>query len=195
MLTEEDKARQLDTVRQESARLDRLVANLLDLSRLEAGNTVSQLELVAVDELVGQATAALGSEERVRVESPAGPLLIEVDAVQVERVLVNLLENALRYSPSGADVVIRVASVGEEVVVRVVDEGPGIPAGELDRIFEPFQQLAASDGRRGTGLGLAIARGFAEANGGRLWAEPAPGKGASFAVAFPHAAVSVGVER
>ena len=194
-LTEADKAGQLDTVRQESARLDRLVANLLDLSRLEAGNTVSQRDLVAVDELVSQALAAIGGDERVRVESPAEPPLIEVDAVQIERVLVNLLENALRYSPRGSDVVISTALVGEEVVVRVVDEGPGIPAGELDRIFEPFQQLAVSDGRRGTGLGLAIARGFVEANGGRVWADATRGDGGSFAVAFPHAAVPLTVER
>ena len=194
-LTEADKARQLDTVRQESARLDRLVANLLDLSRLEAGKTVSQRELVAVDELVSQALAAVGSDHCVRVESPPEPPLIEVDAVQVERVLVNLLENALRYSPPGSDVVISTALVGEDVIVRVVDEGPGVPTAERERIFEPFHQLAMSDGRRGTGLGLAIARGFAEANGGRVCAESTRGEGASFAVAFPQAAVPVGLER
>jgi two-component system sensor histidine kinase KdpD len=194
-LNEEDKARQLDTVRHESARLDRLVANLLDLTRLEAGNTVSHRELVAVDEVVSQALAALASEERVRVDAPAEPLLIEVDAVQVERVLVNLLENALRYSPPRSEVVISVALAGDEVVLRVVDQGPGIPDGELERIFEPFHQLAASDGRRGTGLGLAIARGFAEANGGRISAESKRGAGGSFALAFPRAAVRVEVER
>jgi two-component system, OmpR family, sensor histidine kinase KdpD len=191
-LNEEDKLRQLETVRHESARLDRLVANLLDLSRLEAHNTVSQPELVEVDELVGQALSALGGEQRVRVDSPGEPVLVEVDAVQVERVLVNLLENALRYSPAQADVVVRVAAADEEVVVRVVDEGPGIPEAELDRIFEPFQRLAAADAGRGTGLGLAIARGFAEANGGRVWAERTAGEGGSFAVAFPRAAVPVG---
>jgi two-component system sensor histidine kinase KdpD len=194
-LSDDDKTRQLETVRHESARLDRLVANLLDLSRLEAGSTVAQRELVAVDELVGGALAELGTEERVSVELPDEPLLIEVDAVQVERVLVNLVENALRYSPSGADVVVRVAATGQEAVVRVLDEGPGIPPGELDRIFEPFTQLAAADGRRGTGLGLAIARGFAEANGGRVWAEASPGAGASFAVAFRLAPALVGVEQ
>lgn len=194
-LTEADKGRQLETVRQESARLDRLVANLLDLSRLEAGSTVSQRELVAVDALVSQALATVGSDECVRVESPPEPPLIEVDAVQVERVLANLLENALRYSPRGSDVVISTAVVGEHVVVRVVDEGPGVPAAERERIFEPFHQLAVSDGRRGTGLGLAIARGFTEANGGRVWAESTRGEGASFAVAFPQAPVPDGVER
>ena len=194
-LSDDDKARQLDTVRHESARLDRLVANLLDLSRLQAGTAVSQRGLVAVDELVSQALSDLGCEERVYVELPPEPPVVHVDAVQVERVLVNLLENALRLSPVDADVVIRVASAGDEVVIRVIDEGPGIPVRELDRIFEPFQQIASGDGRRGTGLGLAIARGFAEANGGRVWAESKPGGGALLAVAFPLAPASVGLER
>jgi two-component system sensor histidine kinase KdpD len=194
-LSEDDKARQLDTVRHESARLDRLVANLLDLSRLEAGTAVSQRGLVAVDELVSQALSDLECEERVRVELPPEPPVVDVDTVQVERVLVNLLENALRLSPAEADVVIRVVSAGDEVVLRVIDEGPGIPAAELDRIFEPFQQIASGDGRRGTGLGLAIARGFAEANAGRVWAESRPGEGALLAVAFPLAPAIVRLER
>jgi two-component system sensor histidine kinase KdpD len=193
-LSDQDRARQLDTVRHEAARLDRLVSNLLDLSRLQAGAPVSQPELVSVDELVSQALAGLGSETRVRVELPPESLLIEVDLAQVERVLVNLLENALRYSPHETEVLVSVAPVREDVVVRVVDEGQGIPADELDRIFEPFQQLAGADGRRGTGLGLAIARDFAEANGGRIWAESQPGRGASFAVAFPLSTALVGAE-
>jgi two-component system sensor histidine kinase KdpD len=194
-LSEDDKARQLETVRDESARLDRLVANLLDLSRLEAGTAVSQRERVAVDELVSQALLELGSDSRVRVELPPDPPLVEVDPVQVERVLVNLLENARRLSPPEADVIVRVSSVDHEVVVRVIDKGPGIPASELDRIFEPFQQIANGDGRRGTGLGLAIARGFAEANAGRVWAESRPGEGACFAVAFPLVPAVVGLAR
>jgi two-component system sensor histidine kinase KdpD len=194
-LSEEDRARQLDTVRRESARLDRLVANLLDLSRLEAGSTVSQPELVSVEELVGQALAELGREDRVRVEFAADPPLIEVDPVQVERVLVNLLENALRYSPPGVDALVGVTSEGGEAVIRVVDQGPGIPPGELDRIFEPFQQLDGTDGRRGIGLGLAIARGFAQANGGRVYVDSSPGTGTSFAVAFPLARALSGAGR
>ncbi len=191
-LSDEDRARQLDTVRRESARLDRLVTNLLDLSRLEAGSTVSRPELVSLDELVGQAVAELGSEDRVRVELPADPPLVEVDPVQVERVLVNLLENALRHSGSDAEVAVAIATAGEDAVVRVVDEGPGIPAREVERVFEPFERLDGSRGRQGLGLGLAIARGFAEANGGHVWVEPRPGTGASFAVAFPLARSSVG---
>jgi two-component system sensor histidine kinase KdpD len=194
-LSAEDRARQLDTVRRESARLDRLVANLLDLSRLEAGSTVSRPELVAVDELVGQAVAELGSEDRVRMELAADPPLVEVDRVQVERVLVNLLENALRYSAPDADVVVVIAPAEQEAVVRVIDEGPGIPAGEVERVFDPFERLDGSSARRGLGLGLTIARGFAEANGGRVSVESRPGTGASFAVAFPLARSLAGADR
>jgi two-component system, OmpR family, sensor histidine kinase KdpD len=190
-LSEEDRARQLDTVRRESARLDRLVANLLDLSRLEAGSTVSRPELVSVEEILGQALADLGGEDRVRVELAADPPVVHVDPIQVERVLVNLLENALRYSSPDEDVVVVVATEGSEAVIRVVDKGPGIPAGEQDRVFEVFRQIEDADGRRGAGLGLAIARGFAEANGGRVWVDSSPGRGASFALAFPLAAAEV----
>ena len=190
-LSDEDRARQLDTVRRESARLDRLVANLLDLSRLEAGSTRSQRELVSVDELIGQAFAELAHDDRIRVQLPPEPLVIDVDPFQVERVLANLVENALRYSSPDSDVLVDVRSIGADAIVRVADDGPGIPEAERDRIFEPFQQLASADGRRGTGLGLAIARGFAEANGGRVWAESNNGRGASFVVAFPLAGVAV----
>jgi two-component system sensor histidine kinase KdpD len=190
-----DRARQLETVRHESARLDRLVANLLDLSRLQTAYAEPARELVAAEELVGRALAELGGDERVRTEFPPEPPLVEVDPAQVERVLVNLLENALRYSPPAAEVLVRVSAAREEVAIAVVDRGPGVPPEDAERIFEPFQQLAANDGSRGTGLGLAIVRGFAEANGGRVWAEAAAGGGASFAVAFPRARVLAEVER
>jgi len=183
-LSEADRRRQLETVRDESRRLDRLVANLLDLSRLQTGVATPRRELVAVDELVGQALAALGgSVPGVRVELPAGISLVEVDAVQVERALVNLIENALRFSPAGEDVLVRVTTSSTEAVVSVEDRGPGIAEPDLERIFEPFERVAG-DERQGTGLGLAIARGFTEANGGRIWAESSD-RGSSFMLSFP----------
>jgi two-component system sensor histidine kinase KdpD len=107
---------------------------------------------------------------------------VRVDAAQLERALVNLLENALKFSQS---VDVTVAESKGEVVVRVTDEGPGVAADERERIFEPFTRGPSGNGSRGTGLGLAIARGFLEVNGGRLWLESEPGSGSTFAFALP----------
>jgi two-component system sensor histidine kinase KdpD len=194
-LSQEDRKRQLDTVREESGRLDRLVANLLDLSRLQTGVVTPRRELVAVDELIGQALAQLGrSEQSVRVELPADIPLVDVDSVQVERALVNLIENALRFSPLEDGVVLRVTTSPSEAIVSVDDSGPGIASHDLERIFEPFERASEGNERRGTGLGLAIARGFAEANGGRVWAESGSSRGSSFMLAFPLAPAPVRAE-
>jgi signal transduction histidine kinase len=112
--------------------------------------------------------------------------LVNVDATQLERVLVNLLENALRFSSPADPVELDVGSTGDDVLVTIADRGPGLDPESLERIFEPFEHGRA--GGEGTGLGLAIARGFAEANGCRLWAEAGPGSGASFTLALPSAA-------
>ncbi len=192
-LDEADRRHQLDTVRTEARRLDRLVANLLDLSRLESGAAAPRRELVAVDDLVAQALGELPAPEQARVvvTLAADVPLVEVDAVQVERALVNLLENALRYSPPGADVRISASTESGEVVLGVRDEGPGIGSDDLTRVFEPFERLAPGEARQGAGLGLAIARGFAEVNGGRIWAESRSGEGATFMLAFPLSAAMV----
>jgi two-component system sensor histidine kinase KdpD len=146
---------------------------------------------VAADELLAQALAALRDDEgRVDVSLSGDAPLVEVDPVQIERTLVNLLENALRFSPPDDRVCIDVGASRGEAVFGVSDRGPGIPDGELERVFEPFAQ-AGGDPRSGTGLGLAIARGFAEANGGRVWAERRPGGGTRFSLAFPLAPASV----
>jgi len=109
---------------------------------------------------------------------------VNVDAGQMRRVLANVLDNALRVSPPGAPVRIMVEAHGDEVLVRIVDRGPGLEPAELERVFEPFHRGAAAGAYRGTGLGLAIARGFAEANGARLWAER-PERGAVIVLALP----------
>ena len=162
-LSESDRADLLATIDAETRRLDQLVANLLDLSRLELGVAEPQPELWTVESLVGQALNELGARaERVDVELAADLLPIEVDGAQIERVLVNLIDNALKFSPDAP-----VELVGEqlngEAVVRVVDHGPGLSDAELERIFEPFEQGRVPS--RGSGLGLAIAKGFAQANG------------------------------
>ncbi len=104
--------------------------------------------------------------------------------------LANLIENALRFSPADAHVVVRITATRKEAIVRVVDQGHGVPEGELERVFEPFYRRNG-DTSSGAGLGLAIARGFAAANDGRVWAESRPGQGATFALALPVVAVPV----
>ena len=182
-LNEQDRAELVETIRLETARLERLVANLLDLSRLEAGAALPAPELWSVDELVSRALEGLGAEaERISVELDDSPP-VRVDAAQIERVLVNVLENALRLSSPSDPVELTVSAADGEVLIRVSDRGPGLAAEETERIFEPFEH--GSGARQGTGLGLAIAHGFAAANRCRLWAEPRPGSGASFVLAIP----------
>lgn len=193
-LSADDRGRQLETLRVETRRLDRLVTNLLDFSRLEAGAARPRTELVGVDELIGQALAGVDADAvPVEVKLPREIPFVEVDSAQVERALVNLLANAQRFAPRGTPVTITVSAADEEVVLRIANNGPAIRPDDLDHVFEPFVRLAGDDDREGSGLGLAIARSFAEANGGRVWAESPPGGGAAFGLAFPMAQVPVEV--
>jgi two-component system sensor histidine kinase KdpD len=193
-IDDDDRRELLETILAEADRLDRLVSNLLDLSRLQAEAVKPEPELLALDDLVIRALAELGEDGvRVDLSTPEDSPTVEVDAHQIERVLVNLIENALKYSPAEERVSVQVTSTPSEAVVRVVDRGPGIPAGELEQIFEPFQRGAAGLGARGAGLGLAIAKGFAEANGCRVWAESRPGQGSSFVLALPAVAAPAGI--
>jgi K+-sensing histidine kinase KdpD len=182
-----DRAELLATILSASDRLDHLVGNLLDLSRLQAGAAQPEPALLELDDLVVGALDELGKDgKRVEVvfsdESPT----VRADAHQIQRVLVNVLENALKYSSADEPVRVHVSATPAEAVVRVIDHGPGVPVEERERIFEPFHRGNRSD-RPGAGLGLAIARGFAEANGGRLWVESRSGQGATFVLALPAA--------
>ena len=185
-LDQDDRRELVATILGEADRLERVIGNLLDLSRLEAGAAQPQPEVWPVDELLAQAIGQLGeSGSRIAVELPEEPLAVVVDAQQIERVLVNLFENALKYSPEPEPVRVQLAETTSRVLVRVVDHGPGVASVDRDRIFEPFQRGA--EGGHGAGLGLAIARGFAEANDASVWAESRPGQGATFVVALPAA--------
>ena len=184
-LTDDDRVELLDTIRLEHSRLKRLVENLLDLSRLQAQAAEAKPELWTAEELVAQALEELDGTERVTVDAPSELPPVRVDAVQIQRALVNLLENALRLSPPSEPVHVRVTATRKEVLIRVTDRGPGIPEDERERIFEPFHRIAGRPDEPGAGLGLAIARGFTEANGGRLWLETREGQGASFVLALP----------
>jgi len=181
-LSDDDRASLLDSIRIEHTRLKRLVEDLLDLSRLQAGVADPALALWPASALVEQGLEALPRRERIEVALADGLPVVRVDAVQIQRTLVNLFENALRVSSANEVVTVRVNATRKEMMIRVVDHGPGVPPAELERIFSPFHQLEATGG---AGLGLAIARGFAEANGGRLWVESREGQGASFVLALP----------
>jgi len=175
-----------ETIRIEVSRLERLVENLLDLSRLEAGPALRKPELWTIDTLLARALEQLGADaDRVEVELPTDLAPLRVDAAHIERVLVNLLENALKFSSPTDPVEVFAAPSSGGVIVRVRDRGPGIDESDRDRIFDAFER--GSSAGRGSGLGLAIARGFAEANGGRVWVEPtSPGRaGSTFVLELP----------
>ncbi len=182
VFTDDDRRVLLDTIAVDAERLGRLVGDLLDLSRLEAGGAEPDAEVWSLDDLVRDAVHDLPGSDRVDIVGE-GPL-VNVDAVQIQRVLANLVENALKFSPAEARVHVRITATRQEAIVRIVDQGPGLNEDELDRVFEPFYR-SGGDQRSGAGLGLAIARGFAAANGGRLWAESRPAQGATFALALP----------
>ncbi len=181
-LDERGRAELLDTLQLELARLTRLVDNLLDLSRIQAGAAAPAPELWTVDELIANALDGLAGSDRVELSVPDDLPPVSVDVSQVQRALANVLENALRMTPDAETVALRVTATRKEVLIRIVDRGPGVPEAERERIFEPFHSGAAGGG---AGLGLAIARGFASANGGRLWVESHEGQGATFTLALP----------
>jgi two-component system sensor histidine kinase KdpD len=187
-LSEADRAELLDSVRLELQRLKRFVENLLDLSRLQAGAAAPVQAIWTADALAEQALDELRDGRRVRVEVPADLPPIRTDAAQVQRALVNVLENALRFSPPETSVVLRAERHGSDIVIRVDDEGPGMAPDEAAKVFEPFHHARGSGG---SGLGLAIARGFISANGGRIWVEQGSSGGASIVIALPAADVSL----
>jgi two-component system sensor histidine kinase KdpD len=180
-LDESDRASLIDTIVIETDRLDRMVRDLLDLSRLEAGAADPSRELWSVDEIVGAALDQLHDEGDTVVDVPAELPPVMVDAGHAHRILVNLLENAHRHAGAGGHVRIGAAALDGTVVIRVSDDGPGIPADDAEAVFQPFWR-SASGGL--TGLGLAIARGFAEENGGSLCADTT-GSGATLVLTLP----------
>jgi two-component system, OmpR family, sensor histidine kinase KdpD len=183
-LSDEDRAGLLETIRLEVVRLTRLVTNLLDLSRLQAGAAAPHPELWAVDDLVAQALEEVGEPERVQVEIPAGLPPARVDAAQLQRVLVNLVENGLKFS-GGGTVTVRASGAAPELTVEVLDRGKGIEGVDAATLLEPFERGRIPTGAGGAGLGLAIARGFATANGGSVVLESRPGGGTCARLTIP----------
>ena len=189
-LARADKVDLLDTVIAESERLNRFIANLLDMTKLESGAVVPTLTLHHVGEIVGSAlerAATILAGHRIDLRLHADAPLLDLDAVLFEQVLFNLLDNAAKYASDGTAILIESVTAGQVLYLRILDEGPGIPPDDLERIFDKFYRASKSDAvRAGTGLGLAISRGFVEAMGGRLTAGNRQDRsGAVFTLSFP----------
>ncbi|WP_256107077.1 DUF4118 domain-containing protein [Streptomyces sp. ODS05-4] len=174
--SEEDQAELLAGIEAGADRLDHLVGNLLDMSRLQTGTVTPLLRPTDLDEVVPMALGGVpdGSAD---LDIPETLPMVEVDRGLLERAVANVVENAVKYSPGAAPVLVSASALAQRVELRVVDRGPGVPDEAKERIFEPFQRFGDAPRGAGVGLGLAVARGFAEAMGGTLAAEDTPGGG------------------
>ena len=183
--SEADEADLLATIEQNADRLDALIGNLLDMSRLHTGSLQPFLRPTAIDEVAPVAAGGLDDSLRLEMAVPDGFPLVLADPGLLERVLANLFSNALRYSPAGRPPELHAFLDGSAVRLEVADHGPGVPDEQKERIFEPFERVG--DRHPGVGLGLAVARGFAEAMGGRIGAFDTPGGGLTVRVTLPAA--------
>ncbi len=177
----------LESIREEADRLNRLVQNLLEMTRLESGSLKLRRDWHPLEEVVGAAlrrlAASLGTR-RISVSIPPDLPVVAIDDVLIEQVFVNLLDNAVKYTPPNSALRILATAMDQNVTVEVADHGPGLPKGQEHRVFEKFYRVA-SGGQRGAGLGLAICRGIIEAHGGHIWAHNLPEGGVAFLFTLP----------
>ncbi|MBM4293792.1 MAG: sensor histidine kinase KdpD [Deltaproteobacteria bacterium] len=175
------------SIYEEARRLDRLVYNLLEMSRLQSGEVKLNKEWNVLEEVIGSALTQLDPQlhdHPVSIALPADLPLVQVDALLMERVIINLLENSMKYTPSGTPLKISGRVQDKEIFMTVADRGPGLPVGQEERIFEKFYQVAPGSAR-GAGLGLTICRSIIEAHGGRIRAANRPEGGAVFSFTIP----------
>jgi two-component system, OmpR family, sensor histidine kinase KdpD len=178
----------LATIDEASDRLNTLVGNLLDMSRLQAGALQLIMRNVGLEEVVPAAVKGLGERGHavvMHVDETLPP--VRADAALLERAIANLVDNALAWSPADQVVRVEAGPIAGRVDLRIVDRGPGIPADQRDRMFQPFQRLGDQSNGTGTGLGLAVARGFVEAMGGEITVEDTPGGGLTMVVSLDSA--------
>jgi len=176
----------LDNALGETDRLNRLVGNLLDMTRVDAGALRLHWEPCEVQDLIGAAMERLQPALQTRtvtIEAPADMPLVWMDFALMEQALVNLLDNAVKYSPAGSPIEVRAGVQGDEALLQVADRGVGIPPADLERVLDKFQRVSQA-GVSGTGLGLAICKGIVEAHGGRLWMENRPAGGTIASIAL-----------
>jgi Osmosensitive K+ channel histidine kinase len=182
-------------IEREADRLNRLVGNLLDMSRIEGGALKPEKEWYPIDELIHDVLAHMHSTLQAHpVQLTVADNLppVELDYLQIDQVVTNLLENAARYTPAGTPIAISVTAVDHALLVSIADSGPGIPPSDLERIFDKFYRVSGEKGKAGTrsstmgtGLGLAVCRGLIDAHGGKIWAENRPEGGAVFRFTLP----------
>ena len=185
-----DEAALLATIEDGADRLDALIGNLLDMSRLTTGSLRPFLRATSIDEVAPVALRGLGAAMSMEMVVPDGLPLVRTDPGLLDRVLANLFSNALGHSPPGRAPVMRAHRVADRVVLEVEDYGPGVPDHLKSRIFEPFERLDERGTGNGVGLGLAVAKGFLDAMGGSVAALDTPGGGLTMRVVLPVAATS-----
>jgi two-component system sensor histidine kinase KdpD len=188
----DDGAKQelLGSILEEAERLNRFIANLLDMTRLESGAIAPRLELIDLSDVIGSAlrrASKVLAQHKIELLLAAELPMLKLDPVLFEQALFNLLDNAAKYSPAGSNVIVKGELTSERVRLSISDTGDGIPADDIERIFDKFYRVQASDHKRaGTGLGLAVSRGFIESMGGTLnAANRADGRGAIFSIMLP----------
>ncbi|MFD8828183.1 sensor histidine kinase, partial [Streptomyces sp. NPDC059605] len=174
--SDEDEAELLEGIENGADRLDHLVGNLLDMSRLQTGTVTPLIREIDLDEVVPMALGGV-PEDSADLDVPESLPMVAVDPGLLERAVANIVENAVKYSPPGQRVTVAASALGERVELRVADRGPGVPDEAKERIFEAFQRYGDAPRGVGVGLGLAVARGFVESMGGTLDAEDTPGGG------------------
>jgi two-component system sensor histidine kinase KdpD len=188
LLKPETRGELIQSILDEAERLNRLLGNLLSMTRIESGGVQVQKEWQPLEEVVG---AALNHVEkllhgrRALVRIPDDLPLVQIDGALIEQVLVNLLENAIKYTPEETTIELTARTADGAVVVEVADRGPGLSEADLDRVFEKFYRGAHAGDRGGVGLGLSICRGIVEAHGGRIWAGNRDGGGATILFTIP----------
>jgi two-component system sensor histidine kinase KdpD len=178
----------VDALREEMVRMSMLVTNLLDMARIESGDVKLRLQWQPVEEVIGSALAASRAAlagHTVETHVPADLPLVQYDAVLIERVLSNLLENAGKYTPPGSTVAISAERRGVWLDIAVTDDGPGLPSGQEEAVFEKFTRGERESAKPGVGLGLAICRAIVNAHGGTIHAANRPEGGTAFVFTLP----------
>jgi two-component system sensor histidine kinase KdpD len=178
----------LKTINEGAQRMNRFITNLLNMARIESGILRPNREWCDMLDIVGVAVKEVGDilpEHGLDITTPAELPLVEVDFGLIEQVLINLLENAVKYSPVGSTISLAIAADEGELKVAVVDHGPPVPESDRERIFDKFYRLRYTKHVAGTGLGLSISRAMIEAHGGQLMVEPGPDGGNTFLFALP----------